>query len=74
MLEGITEAELKRQGAAAETLRWALEPIVTKEFERALVALETAKTYDELLSARADIRTMRSLLKQLGIKANLVRE
>jgi len=73
-MEGISSEQLKREGVAAETIRYALLPILEREFERALSALEAAKEVEEFFAARADLKIIRQIMKQLDSKYRITKE
>lgn len=73
-LEGISTEQLRREGVAAETIRFVLVPILEREFERALNALDAAKSWEEVCVARAEIKTIRQVMKNLDSKYRLTKE
>ena len=74
MLPEITDERLKREGVAAETIRMGLIPIVESEFEQALLRLDKATEINGLLDARADLRVIRGLMRQLNHKYRMYKE
>ena len=73
-LQAFDIERLKRTGVAADTIRQALLPIVDADFEQALQHLDQAKTLEELLDVRAEIRVLRHVMRQLDHKAKLSKE
>jgi hypothetical protein len=73
-LEGISTEQLKREGVAAETIRFALIPILEREFERSLNALDVAETWEKTCAARAEIKVIRQIMKNLDSKYRLTKE
>lgn len=73
-VEGISAEQLRREGVAAETIRIALLPIIEREFEKALSQLDKAIGLEAMLDARADIRLLRSVMRQLDHKYRISKE
>lgn len=74
MLAELTDERLKREGIAAETIRMGLMPIVETEFEQALLRLDKATEINGLLDARADLRVIRAIMRQLNHKYRLYKD
>ena len=73
-LQAFDIERLKRDGVAADTIRQALLPVIERDFEQALLHLDQAKSYEELLDARADLRSIRNIMRQLDHKYRLSKE
>mgnify|MGYP001602122929 FL=1 len=73
-LQAFDIERLKREGVAADTIRQALLPVIERDFEQALLRLDQAKSYEELLDARADLRAIRTIMRQLDHKYRLSKE
>jgi len=65
LIQEISDESLKRLGVASETIHTALVPIVERQLDKSLGALDIAENEFKQQKAIAEITVLRKLMKQL---------